>query len=268
MQLLILLLALLLSAFLSPQEPEAAQKPAFDQTHAAWTTVLTKHLHKQDMDYGALAKNRAAFDGYIDALQAVAPDAFEQWSKDERHAFWINAYNAYTIQLVIDHYPVASIRDIGTDEESPWDRRFIPLKSLFPKAPGKQLSLNDIEHKILRPELKDARIHAAVNCASVSCPPLASAAFTAKQLDKMLGEQTKLWLADSARNKFSPSESRVQLSEIFSWYGDDFKPKGAQLGLWLSRHAPEQYREWLTAGKFEVQFLDYDWRLNDTKRKR
>lgn len=260
-----LLLLLVVLALLAPtgysQDPGAAKE--FDQSHAEWTAVLKTHSRGMGLDYGSLLKKRAGLDQYTTSLEQVSAAQFKKWSRDERFAFWINAYNAYTIQLIIDHYPLASIRDIGDKERDAWHQVFIPLGHLHAGTQDKQISLDDIEHKILRPQFKDARVHAAVNCASIGCPPLAKSAFTGRELEEQLTAQTRAWLANTAQNRFDAKEKTAHVSKLFEWFGDDFKKDAGSLAKWLAKYAPRQHAGWLAEGAIKIQFQDYDWKLND-----
>lgn len=261
MHYLSLLPALLLGFFASTGV--AAQE--FDLSHKAWTRVLKQHGESGHIDYAGLAKDRNALDTYLGTLEAVDAKRFAAWSREDRYAFWVNAYNAYTVKVIVDHYPVKSIMKIG-EEGKIWDRPFIDLKPLFPKAQGEQLSLNDIEHKILRPEFKDARVHAAVNCASLGCPPLQLEAFQGDKLDQQLDRAVRSWLADKRLNRFDGDAKRVQASKIFEWFAEDFGKDKASLGKWLAKYAPREHKTWLASGAFELSYLEYDWKLNDLRR--
>src|SRR5262245_11798649 len=172
--------AFLLSACALAAMPGAQEPAAFDHSHAAWTQILKAHVRDGGFDYAKLKQDRQAFDAYLGALRAVTPEALAGWSDKQRFAFWINAYNAHCIQKVIDNYPLKSIRklDGAFGLNTVFDKAFIKLQA----QKGEELSLNDIEHKILRAKFKDARLHAAINCASKSCPPLRAEAFTADKL--------------------------------------------------------------------------------------
>ncbi|MCK6449110.1 MAG: DUF547 domain-containing protein [Planctomycetes bacterium] len=248
-----------------------AQKPAdltFDQTHATWTQVLREHVKGDRFDYKALVADRSKLDQYLGMLQAVPREEFERWTKEQRFAFWINAYNAYTLHLVAKSYPLESIKDLGALFKSVWDKPFVPLGHLFPDAPKKELTLNDIEHEILRPKFKDARVHAAINCASRGCPPLRSQAFVADSLSAQLDEQVRAWLADTSRNRFDAAKKKAQVSEIFSWFKEDFVRDAGSVREWLAKYAPEEHATWLRAAQKELDlsYLDYSWKLNDVER--
>lgn len=243
---------------------ETAVKSGFDHSHKIWTELLAKHVHGDTFDYKALKKEPAALNAYLASLEAVKPDDFERWSKLERHAFWIDAYNAYTIKRVVDAYPIASIKDLGDDKVSVWDREFIALGSLAPDLKKTKLTLNDIEHKILRPVFKDARVHAAVNCASVGCPPLRNEAFVADRLDKQLDDSTKRWLADTRRNRFDARKNVVEVSQVFDWFKDDFVRDANSVHAWIAKYAPLDQAWIAAASKLEIKYLDYSWKLNET----
>ena len=256
-----LLCLLALSTFAHGAPSGAAE---FDQTHAAWTRVLQEHQRGANLNYGALKRDRSGLDAYLKNLEGVRAEEFSKWKRADRYAFWINAYNAYTVRIVVDNYPVDSIKSIGK-EGTIWDRAFIDLAPLFPKAKGKRLSLNDIEHQILRPEFKDARVHAAVNCASIGCPPLRKEAFTGEGLDGQLDSVVRAWLADATRNGFDSETQRAQVSQVFDWFKDDFVRDAGSVTKWLARYAPKKHQEWLLRDRAALSFLDYDWKLNDAK---
>ena len=249
---------------------------AFDHTHARWTEILATHVkvaphgHASRVDYRGLSDDRRALSGYLESLSEVTPDAFKQWTQPQQLAFLINAYNAWTLELILGDYPdLESIKDLGGLFSSPWRRAFIPLL-------GERRSLDDIEHGMIRApgRFDDPRIHAAVVCASIGCPMLQPAAFVGTRLDAQLEEAMVAFLSDRSRNRFDATSGTLYVSKIFDWYADDFERgqgRFATLPQSLS-----SYAEALTdapadagrvaAGRFEIEFLPYDWRLNDTGR--
>lgn len=234
-----------------------------DAIHAPWSEVLNAHVRGGNFDYAGLKTNRAKLDAYITALESVKREELEKASKQARYAFWINAYNAYTVKRVVDAYPLKSIRDLGDDKKSVWDRDLVPLGKLYPALEKSKLTLNDIENKILRPEFKDARVHAAINCASKGCPPLRAEAFTAAKLDTQLDAQVKAWLGDTTRNRFDQSKNRIEVSKVFEWFGEDFTKSADSVPAWIARYRPSD-AEWLTAKPGpKVDYAEYDWALND-----
>jgi len=257
--------AIVLLVLLACTGPVAARD--LEHADADWTALLARHVSwnaagtNTSVDYAGFARDREALKAYIDVLASVDEARFRDWPKPRRMAFLINAYNAYTIELVLTRYPdLASIRELGTLWRSPWKRRFAPLL-------GKQRSLDDIEHVLLRgaDDFDEPRIHFAVNCASVGCPALRPEAYQAQQLDAQLHDQTRRFLADRSRNRFE-GEDRLAVSSIFDWYAGDFDAVGGvqpflsayadSLGASLDQHKA------LARGALQLAHLDYDWALN------
>ena len=258
---------LLIAICLSWATLAQAQAAAFD--HGAWDGLLKHHVRPirggvaTQVDYAGMARKRALLKGYLDALAAVAEADFRRWPKPERLAFLINAYNAWTVELVLTAWPqLDSIKDLGSLLASPWKKDFIPLL-------GRTRSLDDIEHGLIRAKgaFEEPRIHFAVNCASIGCPALLPDAYTAARLDAQLADATRRFLTDRSRNRLA--DGRLEVSSIFKWYGDDFDRVGglraflASQGETLGLTAAE--RRGLRDGSLEIQFLDYDWRLNATR---
>jgi hypothetical protein len=236
----------------------------FDQTHARWTEVLAGHVRGEAVDYKALKQDRAGLDAYVGSLETVQPEEFASWPRAQRFAFWIDAYNAYTVKRVVDAYPIESIQDLGDAKGKVWDQEFIPLGRLFPDAGGKDLSLNDIENRILRPTFKDARVHAAINCASRGCPPILAKAFVGEHLDEQLDEQVQRWLADPARNRFDAKTRKVVVSKIFDWFKDDFVRDAAASRLARIAQRPRRSASRIGSAKdLAIEFQDCSWKLND-----
>ena len=265
-----LLLAALALPGLLPR-PAAAQ--AIDHTHAAWTTLLKKHVvllrggQASQLRYAGMAADRPALKAYLASLSAVGAAAFAGFSKPQQMAFLINAYNAFTVELILGKHPdLKSIKDLGSLLSNPWKPKWIPLLA-------QTLSLDDIEHGRLRERGRydDPRIHFAVNCASIGCPMLREEAFVADRLDAQLAEQTRRFLADRTRNRWDASRGRLAVSKIFDWYGDDFKlgHQGiASLPAFFAAHADlladaPADRARIRDPQVAIGFLDYDWALND-----
>jgi len=244
---------------------------AFDHAHAAWGSLLQRHVVVIDggrasrVNYRGFAADRAALGAYLAALSRVTGAEYAAWSREERLAFLINAYNAFTVEKVLTRYPgLRSMRDFGTVFGNPWKDRFFSLL-------GKQQHLDGIEHETIRAPgaFDDPRIHFAVNCAAVGCPMLREEAYVAARLDLQLDEQTVRFLSDRSRNRYA--RGTLEVSRIFDWYGGDFA--GGQRGLaslagFFARHARlladgEAERNAIRTGKVPVRFLDYDWALND-----
>ena len=246
----------------------SALAQAYD--HGAWDALLKRHVQPiragvaTEVDYAGMARERAALKGYLDGLSAVRRDEFNRWPKPERLAFLINAYNAWTLELILTAWPdVKSIKELGSLFRSPWKKAFIPLL-------GETRSLDDIEHGMIRAKgvYDEPRIHFAVNCASIGCPALRAEAFSAARLDAQLADATRLFLADRSRNRWQGDDLAV--SSIFKWYGDDFKQTGGLNAFFASQADAlglnEAQKQRLREGRVEIEFLDYDWKLNGLNR--
>ena len=219
--------------------------------HGEWDALVKKHVSKNGMvDYQGFLKDKKQLQVYLDKLSANRPTS--KWSKNEKMAFWINAYNAFTVKLILDHYPINSIKDIKKGipfVNSVWDIAFIPM--------GKEkIDLNYIEHTILRKEFKDPRIHAAINCASFSCPLLRNEAYYASRLDEQLNDAMRKFVNDSQRNQLD--KSNIKISKIFSWFAGDFKLNGSSVVDYLNKYAKKRVQP-----NAKIDFLEYQWELND-----
>lgn len=255
-----LLLAVVLTA-----HPAAA----FDQDYSGYASLLQRHVrwsddgHASAVDYGALSHEHAALLHQLDAFSAVTDAEFKAWSRAQQMAFLINAYNAWTLELILGEYPdLASIRDLGGLLSSPWKKTFFHLF-------GEARSLDWIEHSRLRPR-GDPRVHFAVNCASIGCPALRPEPYLATRLDAQLDDQQRRFLGDRSRNRFDGAGKTLKVSSIFKWYGEDFSTQGGGLKQWLAAQASlltddPQARAAVAAGTFELEFLSYDWSLNDRR---
>jgi hypothetical protein len=227
------------------------QKPVSDDSkpvsHELWNTFVKKYVSPTGLvDYKAIKQNESELEAYLTILKNARPSV--KWTENERKAYWINAYNAFTIKLVVDNYPVKSIKEIGGKFKSPWDIDFIEIE-------GVKYSLNDIEHKILRKEFDDPRIHAAINCASGSCPRLSDEAYTPESLDKQLDKAVSGFVNDSSRNNIS--SGTVQISPIFKWYNDDFTKNGSVTDF-LNKYSDVKINK-----NSKVKYSDYNWNLNE-----
>lgn len=243
-------------------EPSLAPAAEFDHSHARFDALLKQHVKDGWLDYRGVIEDKAELAAYIDELEAVQPSELEAWSREERYAFWINVYNAHVIQLVIDHYPVRSIKDIGgAIFGQVWDKEFIELTAFHPEGDDDKLSLNDVEHEILRPRFEDARVHAAVNCASYSCPVLMAGAFTADELEEQLDRQMRAFVNDPVRNGLDPKGKRLELSEIFKWFSEDFERDAGSVREYVLEFARPEIVEFVKQA--ELGYRDYDWSLND-----
>ena len=242
--------------------------------HAIWDELLKQHVVVKEVvvkeqgastsvNYKGFAKDRKSLKAYLKTLASVSQAEFDSMSKDAQLAMLINLYNAATVELILTAYPeIKSIKDLGSLFSSPWKKEIV---SLF----GKKISLDDLEHGLIRGErYQDPRIHFAVNCASIGCPALRAEAYQADKLNVQLEEQTRLFLSDRSRNRFAGEQ--LEISSIFKWYRTDFE-KGwlgyQSLEQFLSEYADaldltSQQVADLKKGELDIEFLDYDWRLN------
>ena len=212
--------------------------------HSAWDALLQKYVNDRgEVDYASLGKERQKLDAYLEAIAGHPPQ--NNWSRAEKMAYWINAYNAFTVQLILDNYPLKSIRDL--DQGNVWDRQWIVIGD-------NTYSLNNLEHDILRKQYTDARIHFAVNCAARSCPPLLNRAWTAANLRTTLDQQTRAFINNQTYNTIT--QQSVQISKIFDWYRKDF----GDLIAFLNQYARTKIQP-----NAKVSFQTYDWALNAQK---
>ncbi len=210
-------------------------------THQAFSKQLNQFVSSDGIvDYAGWKKQEADLDRYLAELAKSTPQGY--WSRSQALAYWINTYNAFTIKLILENYPLNSIKDLH--DGNPWAIKWITLA-------GKTYSLNQIENEIIRPQFKEPRIHFAVNCAAASCPPLLNEAFKADQLEKQLEKQTRKFINNSTFNKLDGNTLKV--SKIFDWYGEDFGTLKAYLN---------NYRTPQIAASTSITFMAYDWALN------
>lgn len=241
-----------LSAFVacSAQDRKTVDNPP---SHKIWDELLHKHVTEEGLvDYKGIIKDKEKLQKYLDLLSEGAPDP-KLWSREERLAYWINAYNAFTVKLIIDNYPVESIQDLHPTIKIPlintvWHKKFFQIG-------GEEASLDEIEHDILRERFDEPRIHFAINCASFSCPPLRREAYKAEKLDEQLDEMAVRFINDDKRNDIQPDHAEV--SKIFSWFTKDFTKNGS-LREYLNKYSKVKLKE-----DADIDYMDYDWSLND-----
>ncbi|NUN97604.1 MAG: DUF547 domain-containing protein [Candidatus Omnitrophica bacterium] len=217
--------------------------------HSAWDRLLNDTIRDGVVDYAALSKRYSELQGFLDAL-AKAP--FESLPREEKLATGINAYNAQCIAGVLKQGKIKSVRDVWMFFKR---TRFV--------LGGKELSLDNLEHDILR-KMGEPRIHFALVCASKSCPKLASKAYTASTLEEDLAARTREFLSDKTRNYLDRERRVLHLSSLFKWFKSDFQANAASVLDFVKPYLPEADRRFLEAEKVKINFLDYDWSLNGT----
>jgi len=221
---------------------------AMDQ--ATYAELLHKYNRNGHVDYAGFKKDEARLDEYLAQLAKINPNPL---SRDEQFAYYTNAYNAWTIKLILTGYPgVESIKDLGSLFKSPWKKKFVKLD-------GKVITLDNIEHDILRPRFNDPRVHMAVNCASKGCPPLWSEPFMGDRLNEQLNAVTRNFINNPVFNRLEGNT--LYVSKIFKWFSEDFDDD--VIGF-VEKYAEGELKRTITANRssIEVDYLDYDWALN------
>ena len=220
--------------------------------HIIWNELLNKYVDDNGLvDYKGVSSERAKLKSYLQNIGSNPPDK-NSWSQEEQIAYWINAYNAYTIELILEYEPLESIKDIGSKIQipffnSPWDIKFIEIN-------GEKVDLNNIEHGILRKEFDEPRIHFAIVCASFSCPKLRNEAFVADKLENQLSDQTAHFINDPTRNEITSSV--IKISKIFRWFKGDFTKNGTIIDF-LNQYSNTHINE-----DAKIDYKDYNWDLN------
>jgi Protein of unknown function, DUF547 len=246
--------------------PKAAPKSTYDPTHQSLNLTLQKVVGDTPgkVDYKKLRRDQKGLLAYLKDTSAVTQKVYDTLPEKEKIAFLINAYNAFTLKLVVDNYPIGSIKKISGIFTSPWKLAFFRLL-------GKNRSLDDVEHQMLRKQFSDPRILFALNSATLSSAPLRNEAYTGDKLDDQLADQTRIFLMDKQQNQFDPVNKTLKLSKLFDWYPEDFKKDGSSVQKFVAPfyvddepvNAP--LKQALEDGTFTLSYFDFDWNLNDKK---
>ncbi|NEZ55779.1 DUF547 domain-containing protein [Adonisia turfae] len=257
------------SAVTTTADPSSAQveiASAQGVDYTLYDDVLSTYVDDSGwVNYADLQQSRQALDTFNNGLATVDDATLSSWSEEEQIAFWINAYNSLTLKSIVDQTPLKpSIKDIT----GVWRLRKHPINE-------KEKTLNNIEHDVLRVDFDEPRLHAAIVCAAISCPPLRNEAFTGENLDAQLDEQVEQWLARPDGLKIDKAAGEVKVSKIFSWFGGDWIPSyGVDSGFtgskeeravlnFISQYVSDEDRAYLEAGDYQVSYFDYDWTLNN-----
>ncbi len=268
----VLAAALVLLTALAWPASAPAQPRAFDHTYATWDALVHQHVRwlpdgvQSRVDYDGMARDRQRLKTALDAMSAVSRADFDQWNRAQQMAFLVNAYNAFTVELILTEWPgVQSIKDLGSILRSAWRQQFFELL-------GARRHLDWIEHEQLRARYGDPRLHAALTCASIGCPALRPEAFTGPQLETQLDDGLRRFLSDRTRNRVR--DGQLEVSMIFKWYAGDFE--GGQLGWQRVADVFAHYADQLTSdpgeraalrrGALDITYLPYDWSLNAVRR--
>jgi hypothetical protein len=222
-------------------------------SHELWNTLLKKNVSSTGkVNYKAFVTDSVKLNSYLKLISGYKPNE-KTWSESEQKAFWINAYNAFTVKLIVDNYPVKSINDVVskmkiTTKTTPWDIKFIKIGNV-------SYSLNNIEHEKLRKAFGDARFHFVLVCAAKSCPNLLNEAYTTDKLETQMEKQTKFFLNDNVKNNIT--SNALKISKIFQWYADDFKSDKSNLIDFINRYSAVKVNP-----KASISYLEYSWDLN------
>jgi hypothetical protein len=248
-----------------------------------YADILKNYVDDAGMvNYRNLKGKPEKLETFVAAMSKLDPDSYEKWIEKDKITFWLNAYNALTLKVIVDNYPIKSsffrsrvypknsIRQIS----GVWDKITFNVM-------GQDLTLGDIEHKILRVKFDEPRIHVAMVCAAMGCPPLRNKPYIGEKLDEQLDDQTRLFLANSAKFKIERGNGTLYLSPIFKWFADDFIKKyspGKSIGRhnekasavlnFIAPYLGEAHKDYVLAGKFKIKYLKYDWSLNGQRNKK
>lgn len=233
----------------------------YSQDHQPFTEILSDYVKNGLVDYNNLRQDER-LPKYLEKLSSTDPDKL---SRNEKLAFWINVYNAFTLYVINENYPVESITELHTGGriigyllgKTVWDKEFIEIN-------GNKYNLNDIEHKILR-KMNEPRIHFAIVCASISCPELRNEAFEAGKLDIQLNEQTRKFINDKSRNLFDLKKREAVISKIFTWFDEDFGNSEKDVLMFIADYLPDEIASDIknNISKWAVSYMSYDWGLNE-----
>ncbi|MGD2186724.1 MAG: DUF547 domain-containing protein [Desulfobacterales bacterium] len=224
--------------------------------HKIWAELLNKYIKQGSVDYAGFKSEETRLNQYLRVLENTDSKSLSQ---SEQFAFYTNAYNAWTIKLILSRYPgLKSIKDLGSIFKSPWEKKFVRLDN-------KVITLDDIEHNILRPRFKDPRVHFAINCSATGCPPIRPEPYLGDSLEQQLDHSTRTFLNNS--NNYRLDGNIFYVSRIFKWFSEDFSDD--VLGFYL-KYAESDLKKALTEKKdtLQIKYLNYDWSLNDTQNQR
>ncbi len=262
------------------QEPPAGRGAAF--SYEPYARLLLDFVDARGwVDYAGLQASPQDLEAFVESLAELDPKLYESWDDPEKIAFWINAYNALTLKAIVDHYPI----------RASWLRSLVYPRNSIRQIPGvwtdlrwivmgRAVTLDGIEHEILRRQFAEPRIHMALVCAAKGCPPLRWEPYRGERLDAQLEDQTVRFLRDPNKLRLDPEGGRVSLSSIFEWFGQDFvahygtddafqgrPPEERAVLRFVADRLEGEAREFLLAGRYEVHYLDYDWSLNEQEPK-
>ena len=260
---------------------EEVKTDSFDHSYATYNSLLKRYVINARVNYEGFIASRAEFETFLRTLGSVDENVFESWTEEQRLAFWINAYNAFTIKAIIDHYPIKRSFTLVGIFYAPSDS-ILQIKGVWTKlqfrALGNMVTLEEIEHETLRKKFNEPRIHMAINCASISCPDLRNEAYTPEKLEEQLADASIKFVNNPDKGAYVNEQSgKVKLSKIFKWFGDDFinnygskklfnnysLKENAVLNFTSEYIESEEVKEYLMNNKLKIGYLGYDWHLNE-----
>lgn len=255
------LLLLIISFIVVPPSVSSADE-TFDHDHKTWNELLQENVKLNGsvstVNYKNIKAKPEKLNSYLQKIGSVKEADFTKWEKNKKMVFLINAYNAFTVKLIIDNYPVKSIKDLGGLFSSPWKKKFF---TLFDES----RSLDWIEHEKIRPVFNEPRIHFALVCASKGCPALQNEAFRSDKLDQQLFSAARKFLTDKSRNEFKLDKGILNISSIFKWYKDDFVKTYGSVEAFIIPYIVEDNLDIMKRlnSHYEINYMDYDWTLNE-----
>ncbi len=233
----------------------------FDHTHAALDRVLKARVKNERVDYAVLKAESRDLDAWLKNAGAVTEAEFNRWSQSQQLAFLMNLYNAATLRLIIDHYPLKSIKDIGNVFKGPWKQEVVPLL-------GKTVTLDYLEHGVLRKKYAEPRVHFAIVCAAKGCPPLRAEAYVPDKLNEQLEDQGRIFMGGKEKNRFDARSNALYISPIFKWFSEDFEKKSGSVVKFIMPFFPMEVQKQIQAAKSpEIRYTDYDWSLNEQSKR-
>lgn len=236
-----------------------AQAAEFDHTFAKLNRVLSQRVQDGQVDYAALLADPKDLNSALDEMAAVKKPEFASWSQWQQISFLINIYNASTLRLIVDHYPLKSIKSIGNILRGPFKQ---PVVRLF----GKTTTLDYVEHEMLRRNYREPRVHFVLVCGARSCPPLRNEVYTAERLNAQLDDQGRIFMSARAKNRFDSAAGILHLSPIFKWFREDFEEKSGSVVKFVAPFFPAETRAKIEAApKIQIRYTDYNWSLNATR---
>ena len=240
----------LLTIFLFPNDFAYSSDSVFDHSYKSYAKILANHVNNGLVNYEKLKSNKSNLDDVLSQFSKLDKEDYNSFTQNEKLAFLINLYNAQTLKLIINNYPINSIKDIG----KPWDLEIVDYFN-------SKISLNHLEHEIIRKEFNEPRIHFALVCAAKGCPILSDEPYRESNLSSHLETSTSNFLKDSEKNYIDKNSNTIYLSSIFNWFEKDFVKKSGSVAKFIEPYFPKE----TDLENIDIKYTNYDWSLNDSK---